>query len=181
MTLHPALRKLALSAHITLSVGWIGAVLAYIALDLTASTSHDAAAVRTAYLAMDGIVRSVIVPLAMATLVTGLVMSFGTKWGLFRHWWVLISLLLTVLATVVLFAETRTISQLAAIAAHPDTSADQLRRLGGTLAHSVGGTVVLLLVLVLNVYKPHGLTPYGWRRQEEERARARSRTITTPC
>ena len=36
--------------------------------------------------------------LAYATLVTGLLMSLGTKWGLFRHDWVIISLVLTVVA-----------------------------------------------------------------------------------
>ena len=165
----PGLRKLALSVHIALSVGWIGAVAAYMAFDVTAATSQDARALRAAYLAMELIVRNIIVPLAFAALVTGLVVSVGTKWGLFRHYWVLISLLLTILATVVLLVETRTIAALADIAADPTTSGDDLRALGSTLVHSVGGTVVLLAVLVLNVYKPQGLTPHGWRKQQEQR------------
>ncbi len=175
MTLTPGLRKLALAAHITLAVGWIGAVAAYIALDVAAATSHDAQTLRSAYLAMELIAGSAIVPLAVASLLTGLVMSVGTKWGLFRHWWVLISLLLTIFATLVLLAETRTIRFLADIAADPTTSSEDLRALGSTLLHSVGGTVVLLVILVLNVYKPQGLTPYGWRKQEEQR-RALHRT-----
>ena len=40
-----------------------------------------------------------------------------------------------------------------------------------TLLHSVGGLVVLLVVHVLNVYKPQGVTRYGWRKQQEERSR----------
>lgn len=173
MLLSPGLRKFVLAAHITLSVGWIGAVAAYIALDLTAATSDDELALRVAYLGMNLIVRTVIVPLALASLITGVVISLGTKWGLFRHYWVLISLALTIFATVVLVVETRTIGHLAAVAADPMTSAEDLRSLGTTLVHSVGGIVVLLAVLVLNVYKPPGLTRYGWRRQQEERARPR--------
>jgi uncharacterized membrane protein len=88
---------------------------------------------------------------------------------LFRHYWVLISLLLTIIATVVLLAETQTISYFAAIAADPTTSGDDLRALGNTLVHSVGGTVVLVVILVLNVYKPRGMTRYRWRKQQEER------------
>jgi len=107
--------------------------------------------------------------LAWASLLTGLVMSLGTRWGLFRHYWVLISLLLTILATVVLLAETQTISHSADVAADPTTSSDDLRALGNTLGHSVGGTVVLLVILVLNVYKPRGMTRYGWRKQHEQR------------
>ena len=110
----PGLRKLLLAVHIALSVGWIGAVAAYIALDLAATTSRDAATVRAAYLGIELIAGSVIAPLAVAALITGLVMSLGTKWGLFRHYWVMISLVLTIVASVVLLVEIRTINALAA-------------------------------------------------------------------
>ncbi len=169
MTTRPRLRKFALAAHITLAVGWIGAVAGYIGLDIAAATSKDAQTLRAAYLAMELIAWYVIVPLALASLLTGLVMSLGTKWGLFRHYWVLISLLLTIIATVVLLVETQTISYFADIATDPTTSGEDLRGLGSTLVHSVGGEVVLLVILVLNVYKPRGMTRYGWRKQHERR------------
>lgn len=169
MIMTPRLRKFALAAHITSSVGWIGAVAGYIALDIAAATSRNAQTLRAAYLAMELIAWYVIVPLALASLLTGLVMSVGTKWGLFRHYWVLISLLLTIIATVVLLVETQTISYYAEIAADPATSGDDLRALGSTLVHSVGGTVALVVILVLNVYKPRGMTRYGWRKQHERR------------
>ncbi len=169
MIMTSRLRKFALAAHITLAVGWIGAVAGYIALDVAAATSQDAQTLRAAYLAMEVIAWYVIVPLALASLLSGLVMSVGTKWGLFRHYWVLISLLLTIIATVVLVVETQTISHFADIAADPTTSSDDLGALGSTLVHSAGGTVVLLVILVLNVYKPRGMTRYGWRKQQEER------------
>jgi DMSO/TMAO reductase YedYZ heme-binding membrane subunit len=165
----PGLRKFALAAHLTVSIGWVGAVAAYLALDLTAATSQDAQTLRAAYLAMEPIARFVIVPLAVTSLLTGLVMSLGTKWGLFRHYWVLISLVLTVVATAVLLVEIRTISSLGDMAADPITSAQDLRAMPSTLVHSVGGAVVLLVVLVLNTYKPQGLTRYGWRKLQAER------------
>jgi hypothetical protein len=169
MIMRHGLRKFALAAHITLAVGWIGAVAGYIALDVAAATSRDARTLRAAYLAMELIAWYVIVPLAPASLLSGLVMSLGTRWGLFRHYWVLISFLLTMIATVVLLVETQTIAYLADTAADPTTSGEDLRALGGTLVHSVGGTMVLLVILVLNVYEPRGITPYGWRKQQEER------------
>lgn len=175
----PALRKLTLAVHLTVSIGWMGAVAAYIALDITATTGEEAETLRAAYLAMDRITRSVIVPLALASLGTGLVVSLGTKWGLFRHYWVLISLVLTALATAILLLETRTIAHLAGIAVDPATSAQDLRALPGTLVHSVGGTLVLLVILVLNIYKPRGMTRYGWRKQQEER-RSEPERATTP-
>ena len=169
MMMPPRLRKFALAVHITLAVGWIGAVASYIALDVAAATSQDTQTLRAAYIGMELIAWRVIVPLALASLLSGLVMSLGTKWGLFRHYWVLISLLLTIIATVVLLVETQTISTFRNIAANPTTSSDDLRTLGNTLVHSVGGTVVLLVIVVLNVYKPRGMTRYGWRKQQEER------------
>lgn len=171
MIITPQLRKFALTVHITSAVGWIGAVAAYLALDIAATTGQDPQTLRAAYIGMALIVHYVIVPLAFTALLTGIVMSLGTKWGLFRHYWVLISLLLTIVATVVLVVETQTIRYFAAIAADPATSGDTLHMLGNTLVHSIGGTVVLLVILVLNLYKPQGLTPYGWRKQHEQRMR----------
>jgi len=166
--LSPGLRKAALAAHLALSVGWIGAIAAYLALDLTAATGADPQVLRTAYLGMGAIAGWVIVPLAIGALLTGLLVSLGTKWGLLRHWWVLVSLALTTFATAVLLVETGTIAAYAAVAADPTASDTELRALGTTLVHSVGGALVLLVVLVLNMYKPPGLTPYGWRKQREE-------------
>lgn len=69
-----------------------------------------------------------------------------------------------------LLVERQTISDLAHVAAEPTTSSAELRTLPSTLLHSAGGLVVLLMVPVLNVYKPQGLTPYGWRKLQESRA-----------
>ncbi|MGH2401032.1 MAG: DUF2269 domain-containing protein [bacterium] len=180
MTMSSGFRKFALAVHLTFSIGWIGAIAAYLALDVATAASRNAQTLRSAYLGMELIARNVIVPLAFASLLTGLVMSLGTKWGLFRHYWVVISLVMTIIATAVLLVETRTISHLAGIAADPTTSAEELRVLGSTLVHSVGGAVVLVVILVLNLYKPQGMTRYGWRRQQRERTQREQRTDLVP-
>ena len=169
--MRPGLRKVALAAHLTVSVGWVGAAAAYLALDVVAATSRDEQALRAAFIGMDLVAGSVIVPLAVATLLTGIVMSLGTRWGLFRHWWVVISLVMTVVAATVLVVETGTVSAMAVMAADPSASGEELRGLGNTLVHSIGGSAVLIAILVLNVVKPRGLTPYGWRVQRLERRR----------
>lgn len=141
----------------------------FIALDVAVVTSQDTQTLRAAYIAMDLIIWWAIVPLAFASLITGLVSSLGTKWGLFRHYWVLFKFLLTIFATVILLKETQMVSYMAGIAADPTTSSDALHTLGSTLVHSVGGLVVLLLIMILSVYKPQGMTRYGWRKQQEKR------------
>ncbi|MCC6174406.1 MAG: DUF2269 domain-containing protein [Chloroflexi bacterium] len=171
MTMSPALRKLALTVHLLSSVGWIGAVIAYLALGISAMTSLEVDKVRSAWIAMELTGWFVLVPLALAALSTGLVMAIGTSWGLLRHYWVVISLALTVLSTVILLLHMPTVSALAEAARMADSN--HLGTLGGDLFHAGGGLLVLLVVMVLNVYKPRGLTPNGWRKQLEQRTPSR--------
>lgn len=178
MTMAPRLRKLALTAHVTSSVGWLGAVAGFLALAVAGLTSQDAQMVRAAYLAMESITRFVIVPLALASLLTGLVQSLGTTWGLFRHYWVLVKLVVTVLATIVLLLQTAPISYLAGVAAETTLASGDLREARISLvAHAGGGLLVLLVPQALSVYKPRGMTRYGQRKQHEQRrALRRSKT-----
>ena len=172
MIMTPRLRKFALTAHLAFSVGWIGAVVAYLALGVSAVTSRDAQNVRAAWIAMEVTGWFVIVPLALAALVTGIVMSLGTPWGLFQHYWVLITLVLTALSIVILLVHMPTVSFLADVAREADGA--DLAGLGGDLLHPGVGLLVLLVIMGLNVYKPRGLTPYGWRKQQERRKQAAS-------
>ena len=64
MTIAPGIRKFALSAHVTASVGWLGAVVVFLALAIIGLTSQDAQTVRGAYLVMEPAARLVLVPLA---------------------------------------------------------------------------------------------------------------------
>ena len=158
--------------HLTVSVGWIGAVLCYLALGVAAVSNQDAQTIRSAWLGMEVMGWFVIVPLAVASLVTGIFISLGTKWGLFRHYWVVVSLTLTLFSVVVLLLHMPTVTSTANVARDADLAT--LRSLGGDLFHPGIGLVVLLVVQVLNVYKPQGLTKYGWRKQQGQRAAAQA-------
>lgn len=172
MVMTPAVRKLALSVHLTVSVGWIGTVLAYLALGISAITTENVGMVRAAWAAMELIGWYVIVPLAVASWLTGLVMALGTKWGLFRHYWVLISFVLTTFSTVILFLHMPSVGAMADLAQEAEGA--ELAALGGDLFHPAIGLVVLLVVQVLNLYKPQGLTRWGWRKQQEQRGPSQS-------
>jgi hypothetical protein len=176
MIMPPRLRKAVLTAHVTTSVGWLGAVAAYLALDLVTVAGQDVTSVRGAYIAMDLIVRYAIVPLALAAVLIGIINALGTPWGLFRHYWVLAKLVLTVLATLVLLQEAAVVGYLAGLAV---TSADP-RELSSTLVHSIGGLLILLTTAVLSVFKPRGLTRYGWRKQQERHAGSSHRSPAGP-
>lgn len=71
MLMPPRMRKFALVAHVTASVGWLGAVATFLALALSGLNGTDVLEVRAAYVAMDVTTRFVIWPLCLMALVTG--------------------------------------------------------------------------------------------------------------
>jgi ABC-type transport system involved in multi-copper enzyme maturation permease subunit len=168
----PRLRKFALTAHVVSSVGWFGAVVVFLALSIAGMTGEDPEAVRAAYLAMESIGLFVLVPFSIASLLTGLVQSLGTTWGLVRHYWILAKLLINVVASLILLMYTQTLASLADVAS---TNADLgVLRSPSPVLHSVAGLVLLLAAAVLSVYKPRGMTRYGWRKQQKQRQAAQA-------
>ena len=162
----PALRKFVLTAHIISSVGWLGSVAVFLALSIAGLTSSDAQRIRAAYVAMDLTGWFVIVPLSFASLVTGLINSLGSTWGLFRHYWVLFKLLIAIVATGLLLLHMQPTSYVANVAATGALSAADLRSIRIQLVADAGAAIVVLVIAtVLSVYKPRGLTPYGWRKE----------------
>ena len=165
------LRKLALVAHVVASVGWIGAVLASLGLAITALASSDETTIRSAYIALDVLGLYVLVPLAFAALLGGIAQSFITSWGLVRHYWVIVKLIITVFSTLVLLMYTQTLSVLAEIAADPAASNESLAvlRTPSVVLHASAALVLLLVATVLAVYKPKGMTAYGQRQLRKEK------------
>ncbi|HEU4747142.1 MAG TPA: hypothetical protein VFS56_01480 [Gemmatimonadaceae bacterium] len=167
MIMPPGVRKLALTLHVTASVGWLGAVAAFLALAIVGQTSRDAETVRGAYLVMEPAARLILLPLAYASLITGLLQSLGTSWGLFRHYWVLFKLLINVVATVILTSYMATFSHMAGVAADSNVDLSEVRNASPVL-HATLALFALLVATVLAIYKPRGVTPYGWRKQRED-------------
>jgi hypothetical protein len=169
MIMTPSLRKFALTTHVTSSIGLLGSIAAFLALSIAGLDSQDTRTMRAAYLAMDLVARFVIVPLALASLLSGLIQSLGTPWGLFRHYWILGKLLLTAFATAILLMKLRMIGYAAGLAAEEILPRTDLVTVGSELRfHAAAGLLVLLVPAILSVYKPQGLTPYGQRKQHEQ-------------
>jgi len=159
------LRKLLLTLHVTLSIGWIGAVAAFLALAISGLTSEPEQAVRSAYLSMDLIGWRIIVPLCVASLLSGLVQALGTPWGVFRHWWVVLKLSVTVVLTALLMVHLQPTRRLAAVAAQSLITGPELHQLQMQLATDAAAAIVALLAAVtLAVYKPLGVTLRGARK-----------------
>jgi len=174
----PGLRKFALTAHVTSSVGWLGAVVAYLALAITALTSQDAQIVHAAYFSMELMGWLVIIPCSLAALLTGLVQSLGTEWGLFRHYWVAVKFLLTMGAITVLLLHMPTVSRMAGVAVETTLSSADLGALP-LVVHAGGGLLVLLATTTLSIYKPWGVTAYGRLKQHERTSGVAADTAAT--
>jgi hypothetical protein len=160
------LRKLVLTAHVTFSIGWLGAVVAFLALAVSGVAGQDAQTVRADYLAMRLIGWYVIVPFSGGALLTGLIQALGTEWGLFRHYWVLVKFVLTIVAIAVLLLHMQLVSYLSSVAAETTLFAGDLRGLRVQLVGDAGAALLVLLVTTtLSIYKPRGMTRRGKRAQ----------------
>jgi hypothetical protein len=169
--MRPKVRKFVRTVHVIVTVGWLGSVVAFLALAIAGLTSHDGRLVSAAYLSMDIITRYVIVPLSIVPLVlTGPLLSLGTPWGLFRHYWIVVKLVINILSTLILLVHLKPIQHMARVAADGTLShADRSAQIQLVVAAGAG-LLALLAATGLAVYKPRGMTAYGWRKQYAERA-----------
>jgi hypothetical protein len=173
MAMSAGVRRAALAVHVIGSVGWVGAAAAYLVLGIAAASSDRPSTVRAAWIGMELLGWQVVVPLGCLALLTGLIMSVGTPWGLVRHYWVLIALVLTTLALAVLIMHMPAVTAGADLARTLDDRA--IIGLGGDVVHPASGLVVLIVVAVLNIVKPRGMTRYGQRRASERTGRSAAR------
>lgn len=158
-------RKHILTTHIIYSVGWVGAVAAFLVLAIAGYTTTDTQVVAGMYASLRVLIWYVIVPLSVLSLVTGIIQSLGTPWGLFRYYWVIAKLVLTAGATVLLFVHTQVVDRAAAEAlAHSgmtDSAMSQVRL--QLIVDSAAALVVIILITVLATVKPRGTTPFEAR------------------
>jgi hypothetical protein len=160
----PGLRKFLLTLHVVASVGWVGAVTVFLALAAAGLLSSDSQIIRASYIAMDLTYRTAVVSLGLASLVTGLVSSLGTEWGLFRYYWIVVKLLVTVPAIILMLVHMQPVSHLASVVSTSVLPNADLTRPGlQLLVYACAALLVLLVATVLSTYKPRGKTRYGLR------------------
>lgn len=162
----PGPRKALLTAHVVTSVGWIGAVAAFLALNIAGLTSSDPALSRAMFRAMDVAGLFVIVPASLASVVTGVLQGLWTPWGIVRHRWVLTKLVASLVATILLLLHQFTAVREAAARAEHGIPVGQI---GTQLVLDASAAIaVLLFATILSIYKPWGLTRWGVRARDAE-------------
>jgi hypothetical protein len=161
ITMSSRVSKAMLTTHITFSVGWIGTVAAFLALSIVGLVGNNQI-VPACYVAMEVVAWFIIVPFCFASLLTGLIQALGTQWGLFKHWWVVVKLILTVIATLILMLHMQPISYLADVASQKILATDELRNLRIRIIADAGAAImVLVAITTVSVYKPWGKIQFG--------------------
>lgn len=165
----PFLRKLGLTVHITSSVGWLGAVAGFLVLAIAGLTGENNLTVRSSYITMELIGWFIIIPFSLAALLTGIVQSLGTTWGLFRHYWIVVKLILTLVAIIILLVHMQPISYMADVASGAALSDSDFSGLRIQLIADAGAALlVLLIITTISVYKPWGRTSFGLSKHDEQ-------------
>lgn len=150
-------RKFILTSHITFSVSWLGAIAVFLTLAITGLKSDDIQLARSCCLAMDLCAWFTIVPFCLTSLITGIVQAASTKWGLFKYYWIVLKLFLTVICTILLLLHLQPISYLAGVATGSSFSNSlQSGQLINLITKAGAAVLALITITTISVYKPWG-------------------------
>ena len=167
MTFSNPMRKFILFAHVTTSVGLLGAVASFLLLSIFGIVSSNVQLVQASYVLLMPLTAYLILPLVVASLLVGIISSLGTPWGLVRYYWVAGKLLLTSVTLIVLLLQMNAIAELSTIAAARIVTDTDMGLRIRMIVHSGGGLGVLLLIMILSLWKPKGGTPFGQRQSSQ--------------
>jgi len=165
-------RRALLVTHVVVSVGWLGLTLGVLALGIAGATAGSAEAAAGAYRSMNVLGDWLLIPVSLLSLISGVVLSLGTPWGLARYRWVYVKFWLTLVTT----AATAFALRARIDAAMADVAAG--RAVGAATDLIVAPSVslgVYAFLTAISVVKPWGLTARGRRLRGLRRDRAASR------
>ncbi|WP_437063782.1 DUF2269 domain-containing protein [Streptomyces sp. enrichment culture] len=149
-----------LVVHVVASAGWLGLTLGLLALGVTAASTASPVAVEAAVRSMKLFADWLLLPLALLTLTSGVVLALGTHWGLARHRWVFTKFWLTLVTTAATAFALRpgvnsAVTAVAAGGALPDA--------GDVLFGPVVSLSAYVFMTVVSLLKPWGPTRRGRR------------------
>ncbi|WP_367124813.1 DUF2269 domain-containing protein [Streptomyces phytohabitans] len=159
-------RRAVLIVHVIVSVGWLGLTLCLLTLAVAGAAGGSAATDEMAYRAMRTFGDWLLPPVALLTLVSGVVLSLGTHWGLARHRWVWVKFLMTLGLAAASLIVLRTDLDHAAAQVGAGEQVDGAQLLFGPSVSLAS----YVFITAISVLKPWGLTRYGQRRKAAEQA-----------
>ncbi|KUJ67890.1 hypothetical protein ACZ90_23505 [Streptomyces albus subsp. albus] len=164
-----------LVTHVTVSVAWLGLTLCLLTLGIAAVSADSAPTGTAAYRAMRIFADWLLPPISLASLITGLVLSLGTPWGLALHRWVYTKFWLTLAAAGASLLALRPRVHDAAAEVDRLRAGEPVHGFPDLIAAPSVATAIYLFLTAISVLKPWGLTARGRRRREATAARTAAR------
>lgn len=159
--LTPTTRKWLLLLHVVVSVGWLGLNIGNLTLAITGLTTDDPTTQHAAFGAMYLIGGPLLIPVSLLAYLSGILLGFYSKWGVFRYRWVLVKFALTTIAVVLIpLSLLPGLRELSALVAN--TPVDELAATGengaNILVAGLVSTSMYVTNAVMSVIKPWGRT-----------------------
>jgi hypothetical protein len=162
------MRKALLTAHIAISVGWLGLITGMVAMAIAGAVSDDTRTQYSVYTIMTLLDEIFLGLSSFFALLTGLVGAIGTKWHLMRRHWISTKFIMTLCLMAFGFGVNHPLIARATALVEAGAPPAQVRAVGIPLAWCASVAVLMLVFMtILSTYKPWGFTRYGQRRQAE--------------
>ncbi len=169
------LRKIILTAHVAISVGWLGLVTGMFALAVTGATTSDRGTQFAMYTTMSLLDEIFLGMTSMFALVSGVIGAAGTKWGLMQRWWVAVKFVVTILLMMFGFGAIHSLileANTMVLAGDVPVRGPDADAVGTALASCAGVALcVLVFMTILSTFKPWGMTRRGRKVQTAPRSR----------
>jgi hypothetical protein len=159
-------RRTVLVLHVATSVGWLGLTFVLLVLGIVGLGTDDVWRYRGMYEAVGVLAGLLLIPIALLSLGTGLLLGLGSRWGLVRHRWVLTKLLINLAIVVggVLFAGPRFAAAAQRVRDVVGDVVPEVAPVQIQIVTAAGAELALLTIAVaLSVFKPWGRTRFGRR------------------
>ncbi len=144
--------------HYVTSVAWLGAVLCILTIAYTARFVDDPTLRHAAYVILDDLDTTVMIPMAVGATLTGILLAVLTKWGLTRFWWVLVKL---VVSTVLTGGGTFALHEQVQSAVVTSGAGAVPAEGSWIVVANVVKLVALAILVLISIVKPWGRTPWG--------------------
>jgi cytochrome c biogenesis protein CcdA len=158
----PRLRKIVMTIHVVGSVGLLGSVATLLLFAIIAATTDDAELAESAYRLMSAETMAFGIPLSFTSLLSGIALGLGTRWGVLRHWWT--TLKLGAIVAVILMGALVIGPAIEAMRDDPNAGAEWRILLAASLDVALLGTSV-----ALSIFKPGGQRSPKYRRHSASR------------
>jgi hypothetical protein len=161
-TLPRPARRVALIVHIAASGAWLGLELALGALVVTALATGSPATEAACLQAIEVVAVGPMIVTGALTLVSGIVLGLGTRWGLVRYRWVAVKLVLNVVLLVLVLVALRPGAAEVADAGRVLAAGGEAEaRTTDMMFPPIVSTIALSFAITLSVLKPWGRVRRG--------------------